>query len=108
MTIVPKPFWPLAEHIAFGQNAFDGSIGSGVIFCIKHILPGALDFFNSLPFQRLLGSYRNCRCMFFPTSQYDFPVGFELYWPLTPASSCTRHCKCRIGPFSDQLTFKFG
>src|SRR6266516_3193355 len=57
MTIVPKPFWPLAEHIAFGQNAFDGSIGSGVIFCIKHILPGALDFFNSLPFHRLLGSY---------------------------------------------------
>src|SRR5256886_9268386 len=35
MTILPFPLWPLAEHIEFGQNTFDGSIGSGVLFCIS-------------------------------------------------------------------------
>jgi len=35
ITIVPIPFWPLAEHCAFGQNTFDGSIGSDVLFGIS-------------------------------------------------------------------------
>jgi hypothetical protein len=42
----------LAEHVAFGQNAFDGSIGSGVLFCISTSCQGPLIF--SIPHHGVL------------------------------------------------------
>src|SRR5260221_12873829 len=32
--MLPCPIWPLAQHVEFGQNCSDGSIGSDVLFCI--------------------------------------------------------------------------
>lgn len=38
---MPAAIWPLAEHAEFGQNCFDASIGSGVLFCISTSCRGA-------------------------------------------------------------------
>src|SRR5258708_32956143 len=58
MTMVPCSRWPLAEHIAFGQNTFDVSIGSVVSFCIGTSCRW-IPIFSSPPhFHRLVGLYR--------------------------------------------------
>src|SRR5438128_11807458 len=57
MTILPFPLWPLAEHIEFGQNTFDGSIGSGVLFCISTSCQRPLIFSTPPPLHRLVGFY---------------------------------------------------
>src|SRR2546425_421293 len=56
MTMLPFPIWPLAEHIAFGQNADLRVHWLSCTVLHKHILPWTLDFFNSLPLHRLVGS----------------------------------------------------
>src|SRR5881227_1248300 len=57
MTILPFPLWPLAEHIEFGKNACDGSIGSGVLFCISTSCQRPLIFSTPPPLHRLVGFY---------------------------------------------------
>ena len=55
--MLPCAFWPLAEHISFGQNCFDASIGS-VSVCICYSMPMDACFFNhSFPFHRIVGFY---------------------------------------------------
>src|SRR2546421_2781166 len=69
MTILPFPLWPLAEHIEFGQNTFDGSIGSGVLFCISTSCQRPLIFSTPPPLHRLVGFYLVCitqKGMLFP------------------------------------------
>src|SRR5260221_6957932 len=64
--MLPAPIWPLAEHAAFGQNWFDASIGSGVLFCIRTSCRGPSIFSSLLPqFHRLVGSYQRCKGGFF-------------------------------------------
>jgi hypothetical protein len=55
--MLPFPIWPLAEHVSFGQNTFEGSIGSGVLFCISTSCQGSLIFSIPPPPHRLVGSY---------------------------------------------------
>src|SRR5205809_6278064 len=57
MTILPFPLWPLAEHIEFWQNTFDGSIVSGVLFCISTSCQRPLIFSTPPPLHRLVGFY---------------------------------------------------
>src|SRR5437764_8106407 len=57
MMMLPCAFWPLAEHISFGQNCFDASIGS-VSVCICYSMPMDACFFkHSFPFHRLVEFY---------------------------------------------------
>src|SRR5437660_12884237 len=57
MLMLPCAFWPLAEHISFGQNCCDASIGS-VSVCICYSMPMDACFFNhSFPFHRIVGFY---------------------------------------------------
>src|SRR5260370_32969394 len=100
MTMVPCSRWPLAEHIAFGQNTFDVSIGSVVSFCIGTSCRW-IPIFSSPPhFHRLVGLY--------PSSdlgnmyrRYDFPacqVGHDLTWsPCVAlaghAALCCQRCR---------------
>src|SRR6266699_613358 len=57
MTMLPCSRWPLAEHIAFGQNTFDVSIGSVVSLCIGTSCRW-IPIFSSPPhFHRLVGLY---------------------------------------------------
>src|SRR5712692_12118339 len=56
--MLPAPVLPLAEHAECGQNCFDASIGSVVLFCISTSCQGP-SLFSILPqFHRLEGSYR--------------------------------------------------
>jgi hypothetical protein len=41
-----SPIWPLARHVSFGQNCFEGSIGSSVLFFISTSCQGP-SFFSS-------------------------------------------------------------
>ena len=45
--MLPAPIWPLAEHVSFGQNWCDASIGSVVLF-ILHSMPLDACFFQAL------------------------------------------------------------
>src|SRR5258708_2635446 len=54
----PEPLWPLAEHIGFGQNRFDVSSGSGVLFCISTSCQGP-SLFSILSLHRIVGFYRS-------------------------------------------------
>src|SRR6266566_7246808 len=46
--MLPSPILPLAEHAEFGQNCFDASIGSVVLFCISTSCQGP-SIFSILP-----------------------------------------------------------
>src|SRR5256885_6919278 len=73
MTILPFPLWPLAEHIEFGQNTFDGSIGSGVLFCISTSCQRPLIFSTPPPLHRLVGFYQKL------LTGFDAPVLYCMY-----------------------------
>ena len=56
--ILPCPIWPLAQHVRFGQNCSDGSIGSVVVVLHTHSMPGTVSIFKLFPlFHQLVGLY---------------------------------------------------
>src|SRR6266581_1027060 len=50
MRMLPAPIWPLAQHATFGQNCFDVSIGSAVLFCIHTTCQRTSSFSSISPF----------------------------------------------------------
>jgi|SRR5690348_13574050 len=58
--MLPCPICPLAQHVGFGQNSFDVSIGLDVSVCIDTSCRWSPIFSSPLPpFHQLVGSYHS-------------------------------------------------
>src|SRR5438309_532044 len=55
--MLPNPFWPLAEHIGFGQKCSDGSIGSDRGVCIPIAWPEPSQWSSFSPFLPLAAHF---------------------------------------------------
>ena len=76
--MLPRLIIPLAEHVAFGQNCSDASIGS-VFVCILTECRQTRQF--SSPFHRLAGLYRlNDGCFLAVVDKYN---GKAFFLPLS-------------------------
>src|SRR6266566_4868268 len=81
--MLPSPILPLAEHAEFGQNCFDASIGSVVLFCISTSCQG-------------------------PSIFSILPPNFTDEWGRTPLLEYTDFCDKRdivrkLGPFPEKF-----
>src|SRR6266581_5042710 len=77
MRMLPAPIWPLAQHATFGQNCFDVSIGSAVLFCIHTTCQRTSSFSSISPF---FTTYWGCtNVISSPTLYFNTDVaGFNL------------------------------